>query len=473
VSATAGRSSPQGDLEAIRRQLRVNSADLYRQLALYQQVLRTVLPRCVDQACFFLVTQVHPSRYRALPPSRRAELHQRIVALVNRCSSLLTVEQLIHLADQMGEERRQRSRDHQRALLERLGGPGKAAQELPSPQADDPAAGQSSASAPQPAGSVHLGFHPPLSAGWLGWGESGHPGAGPLRPQADAIDPEEPDPFDFPDERDPMEGFPDPGGFDEPDEPDERDSADLSQGFENSAFFLDSPPQAESGQASPSEPPTSPGFSLDQAVADVLGEALPQSDFAALMASLRGAEEEAREPLEPAPPRRASSLFSPPPAGGLLPTDPIALLAWLEGYEQALSRRLRNLSHALNGELLRAGLSPILLPANLLDAVLAGQVESQGGPANILRLQLPVALAHAHGPLQAQVLLLRCDDLELEQPQLRTVRRRLQQRRQEIRRMAHAYHRLQRRLQAREAEALWQHDIRTLRSQPEGPPPPL
>lgn len=319
---------------------------------------------------------------------------------------------------------------------------------------------------------MHLGFHPPLSGGWLGWGESGHPGSGHLRPQPDAIDPEDPDHFVAPDDLDPLDGFADPEGFDEPDEPDERDSADPPQGFESSGFFLDSPPQAESGQPNP-DPRTSPGFSLDQAVSDVLGEALPLSDFAALMASLRGAEEADSESFQPAPPRRPSSLFSPPPAGGLLPTDPIALLAWLEGYEQALSRRLRNLSHALNGELLRAGLSPILLPVNLLDAVLAGQVESQGGPANILRLQLPVALAHANGPLQAQVILLRCDDLELEQPQLRTVRRRLQQRRQEIRRMAHTYHRLQRRLQAREAEALWQQDMRMLRSQPEGPPPPL
>lgn len=444
MSATAGRSSPQGDLEAIRRQLHQASADLYRQLALYQQVLRTVLPRCVDQACFYLVTQVHPNRYRALSPSRRAQLHQRIVALVNRCSSLLTVEQLIHLADQMGEERSQRSRDRQREVLDRLGGALKGAQESAPPRAGERVQAQFSAPPPPPAGSVQLGFQPPLSGEWLGWGESPPPGGLSPHPSGDEIDPDEPDTLEDPDDLALSDGFEDPDGFDDPDD---RGPADLPHGLE--------------------------GSPLDQAVADVLGDALPLSDFAALMASLRGAEEEAREPREPPAPHRADSLFSPPPSGGLLPTDPIALLAWLEGYEQALSRRLRNLSHALNGELLRAGLSPMLLPANLLDAVLAGQVESQGGPANILRLQLPVALAPAQGPLQAQVILLRCEDLELEQPQLRTVRRRLQQRRQEIRRMAHTYHRLQRRLQAREAEALWHQDIRTLRSQPEGPSPPL
>lgn len=448
MSATAGRSSPQGDLEAIRRQLHHASADLYRQLALYQQVLRSVLPRCVDQACFHLVTQVHPNRYRALAPPRRALLHRRIVALVSRCSSLLTVEQLIHLADQMGEERRRGGRERHGELLARLGAV------LPEAEGMAPPAGVAPppSPSPPPAGSVQLGFQPPLSGEWLGWGEGLAQGASAQAEAArhpwEAIGPQDRNGQDDQDPHDPFDPL------------DDQDDAD---GL------------AEPGDSAASaDPRSAAGYPLDRAVAEVLGEGLPLPDFAALMASLRGGEEEeASPPPDPAAPPQARTLFSPPVGGGLLPTDPIALLAWLEGYEQALGRRLRNLSHALNGELLRAGLSSILLPVTLLDAVLAGQVESQGGPANILRLQLPMALAPAQGPLQAQVILLRCEDLELEQPQLRTVRRRLQQRRQEIRRMAHTYHRLQRRLQAREAEALWQQDMRTLRSQPEGPLPPL
>ena len=58
---------------------------------------------------------------------------------------------------------------------------------------------------------------------------------------------------------------------------------------------------------------------------------------------------------------------------------------------------------------------------------------------------------------------------ELEQPRLRTVRSRLQHLRQESRRMAQLYHRLQRRIQAQEAEALWLQDIRSMRP---GPDPP-
>jgi hypothetical protein len=147
---------------------------------------------------------------------------------------------------------------------------------------------------------------------------------------------------------------------------------------------------------------------------------------------------------------------------GELPKDPLTLLRWLDGMERALARRLRNLSHALNVELLRAGLSDGLLPVNLLDAVLEGALEPEAAPANLLRLQLPFRPPEGEGPFQAMAVLLRCPDLELEEPRLRTCRRRLQQHRQEVRRMARQFRLLQRRLQAQEAERLWLQDIATM-----------
>jgi hypothetical protein len=125
--------------------------------------------------------------------------------------------------------------------------------------------------------------------------------------------------------------------------------------------------------------------------------------------------------------------------------------------EAALSRRLRNLSHAINVELLRVGLSGSLLPVSLLDAVLAGQLEPQPAPPNLLRLRLPFPADDA-SPLQVMAVLLRSVDLELEEPRLRTCRRRLQQHRQEVRRMAQQFQRLQRRREAHEAEQLWLRD---------------
>lgn len=146
-----------------------------------------------------------------------------------------------------------------------------------------------------------------------------------------------------------------------------------------------------------------------------------------------------------------------------LPQDPLLLLRWLDGLEAALTRRLRHLSHAINVDLLRLGLTRGLLPVSLLEAVLQGQIETLASPANVLRVQLPFGLRPGAPPLQAIAILLRPVDLEMEEPRLRTCRRRIHQHRQQVRKMAQTYRRLQRRLQAHEAERLWLQDIRASR----------
>jgi len=147
----------------------------------------------------------------------------------------------------------------------------------------------------------------------------------------------------------------------------------------------------------------------------------------------------------------------------------VALLLWLDGFERAIAQRLRNLSHALNVELLRQGVSRSLLPVSLLDAALEGQLEPLSAPANVLRVPLPFGSPDGPAALEAGAVLLRLSDLELEQPKLRTCRSRVQQHRQELRRMAQHYRRLERRLQSLEAEQLWLQDITTAQAPPETP----
>ena len=153
-----------------------------------------------------------------------------------------------------------------------------------------------------------------------------------------------------------------------------------------------------------------------------------------------------------------------------LPTTPDQLLAWIGGFELALSRRLRNLSHALNGELLRLGISRTVVPLNLLDAALAGELELVEAPANLLRLPLPLGMEPDLGRIEAMAVLLRPADLELELAKLRTCRTRIQQHVQEVRRMAQHYRRTQRRVQALEAEQLWLQDINPAPPAPSLPP---
>ena len=153
-----------------------------------------------------------------------------------------------------------------------------------------------------------------------------------------------------------------------------------------------------------------------------------------------------------------------------LPATPDQLLAWIGGFELALSRRLRNLSHALNGELLRLGISRTVVPLNLLDAALAGELELVEAPANLLRLPLPLGMEPDLGRIEAMAVLLRPADLELELAKLRTCRTRIQQHVQEVRRMAQHYRRIQRRVQALEAEQLWLQDINPAPPAPSLPP---
>jgi hypothetical protein len=148
-----------------------------------------------------------------------------------------------------------------------------------------------------------------------------------------------------------------------------------------------------------------------------------------------------------------------------LPRDPQLQLLWWRHFDRALSRRLRNLSHALNVEMMRLGLAHGLLPLNLLDAVLEGQVEAQPAPANLLRLPLPLGDGSG-SPADVLALLLRASDLEYEQPRLRTCRKRLEQRRLALRTMAKRFRIWQRRVKALEAEQQWFRDSAQLQNRP-------
>jgi hypothetical protein len=447
-----------GEQRAFRLALAESNPGLYRDMALYLQVLREGLPASIAQVCFHLATQTHPERYAALDPARRRDLHRRLEALGRRCCSLLTVEQISHLASRLERDRLQQRRERRQLLLERL------SRAAPDPL-DEPSQeeGGGAAAGDLPEGSVRLGLGLPLGGGWLDWGEAG---GAPIEPSAAPAREDQPWP-----------GI--GGGLADSELPSDSDSPEVS-GAE---------PDREEGSAETGElqsPVLLAGFLEDFAAAMGLPPSVLQP--ASAEDQDRPAERQdtgpsgASEPppdLASAPPIEVEgsgapedaslAAFHPPLEGGLLPRDPILLLAWLEAFEQALARRLRNLSNAINLELLRCGLIQVLLPLSLLDAVLAGQVESQSSKPNLLRVQLPPGLGPLAGHGRIEAVLMRCSDLELEQPRFCNMRRRLQQRRLESRRMAQQYHRLQRRLLAREAEALWLQDIRATGPNRRGP----
>jgi len=529
-AAAAGPDLPTS-LEGIREAMAAANPQLYRHVALYLQVLRAVLPDRVRQACFHLATQVHAQRYLRLSAAERLALHRRLEQRVARCSSLLTVEQLNVLAAELAREEQQRQQQRQQELLQELlqrAETGDSEDQEPDDTASGPApsglAPDGETGADLPPGSVRLASSPPLTGGSFAWPMPPRPAPSRadllledlLQAAADSTadstgarhsaDSDESD--QYADSADSADSGADTDGprardkqardkqYDE--QYDEHDNDRYDERYDEYGATDPDPGAAPAPQ--PGEPAAAdaarsrPGQGLDAAAAaddqagdaDRLQEALAEAGgmaalldpaaLAALIAAAHpaaGATATAR--LGSAPPAASPDPGASPPleraqpadSPGLLPRDPLLLLQWLDGVERALTRRLRNLSQAINGDLLRCGLSRGLLPVSLLEAVLHGQVETLASPANVLRLQLPFGLKPGAPPLQALAILLRRVDLEMEEPRLRTCRRRLQQHRQEVRRMAHQYRRLQRRLQAHEAERLWLQDIQRIRATPD------
>ena len=450
-----------------------SNTELRQEWALYLQVLREGLPMAVHQAVFHVATQRVPERYGALAEKRRVELQRRLQELVERCSDLLSLEQLITLTQQvLTEQKRLHRRDHRR-LMAALADAG-----------DDEATGEDPSQAePLPPGSVRLGIDLPLSAELFATGVPGLVnlgsllGSGPTRPtpdaanEADAIAEADADaqghvgaegepehgPGDHTDGRADHtcsgEADQDPDG-EAQDDPDDDESLDP----QDADGLDDSEDAGDDGQ-----PFAETRGKGEERFALLRSRGGLQQLFA--MASIQFGRDAARAEPDPADrPGIQEDGAVPVP----FPQQPVALLHWWEALERALQRRLRNLSHAINLELLRLGLTQSLLPINLLDAVLEGQIEAMAAPANLLRLSLPFAPEGMATPLEAIGLLLRRGDLEFEQARLRTCRRRLERRRQDVRKMAQQYRHWQRRAQALEAEQQWLQDSQTNRPAPPG-----
>ena len=397
---------------------------LYRDLALYLQVLREGLLPAVQQACFHLATQVVPERYKELPPERRQQFQQRLVVLVRRCSALLTVEQLMGLAaQQTRREQRRRVAQRQRLMQALLDAPADAEPPRPSPEQATPP------------GSIQLGMDLPVSADLF---DAGIPGlarptsdsaAAPGSPSAPGSPPLEPSPA-------------------------EAELQLLQSLFQMASAGLAQEPLPAEDQADQPLPPGQPPSATASLRASAMGSATASAG-----ASGPGELALAALDLELPPDPRVTACS--------LPRDPLLQWSWWSHFDRALSRRLRNLSHAVNVEMMRLGLAQGLLPLNLLDAVLEGQVEALPAPANLLRLPLPLP-GGGGVPAAVLTLLLRPGDLEYEQPRLRTCRRRLEQRRRELRTMAGRYRVWQRRVVALEAEQQWFRDS----AQHQNPPLP-
>ena len=378
ISDPSSAYNPDEQLARLGRLCRLRSIAVYREQALYLQVLRDELGPAVRQALFSLMSETDPLRFNRLSEGQRTRFHAAIDNLINRCSVLLTVEQQMHLADQIQQEQLRHQARASRQMLQGLQQAAQQQQSEPSSQLTDLPPGASG-------GSVELSMAPPLD-----------------QPQR---------------------------------------------------FGIQAPPESRSRpHASPAPVPQPESQPSHDAVDGAI-----QGDLDVLRSLFELAGEALEQPSSPGSSVGGSSGSNPIEGeNNLLPTMPVALLQWMDSMDLALSRRLRNLSHAVNVQLLRSGLAQALLPVNLLETVLIGQMETQASPSNLLRLQLPLAMGDLGPGMDVLCVLVRSSELEFDSFRLRRCRRRLRDQHQELLKMVRQQRHWERRCLDREARTPWQ-----------------
>lgn len=407
--------NPDEQLARLRSWCRDSAPAFYADQAEYLRLLRQSLPQAVHTALGELLCSIDPERLNQVSDQAREELLERIDQLVKRCSTFLTIEQLQLLARDLAREQHIQRRHLQKAMVESLqrgsdsSKPG-ATQQEPGQHGSDPdLAGRSA--------SVSLSLSPPID----------QPGL------LEGLLPSKEHSSNSSNVSSSLEDSDDMGG----DEASNRDaSLDLDVDFEE-------PPGGED-QLSADGDSAQASSDLDvlRSLFVMAGQAMEAVDDASAPHSEQSDEASASDSDE---------------AGEFMPSMPIELQRWLGGLDLAVKRRLRNLSHAINVELLRAGLASSLLPISLLDAVLSGQVETLPSPSNLLRLRVPLPMAAHEGEelIDLSCILLRTADVEFDLVPLRRCRSRLRQRKRSLLTMVRQQRHWQRRAQTQQVQQQW------------------
>jgi len=320
---------------------------LYREQARYLELVRWILPTAVKAAIRHLLCSLSPL-HRASLSDHQKVLQQRIDALVQRASSMITIEQLLVLAVRLQDEER-RSRVQQfRNLADR------ASSSVETPVVDAPSPG------------IELGLDLPLE-----------------RPDLlEGLLPNDP-PSTAEDQLDRSEAT-DPQSLTPPDSGSELSELEILR----SLFVM-------------------------------AGESLDQVESSQESQSGLESGDSNQEPMAQL-------------SDQLMPSTASGLLSWMDSVDSALIRRLRNVSHAVNVELMRAGVTRSLLPIQLLDAVNSGQLPSQSAPSNVLRLTLPLSLAGDDQGMDTACVLMRPSELEFDDHALRRSRSQLRLQRRDL-----------------------------------------
>ena len=370
---------PNEQLSRLQQQSRRLVPLLYREQALYLQTLRGLLLPSVRNAIGNLLCE-RGERLSKITTKQQTELQQKLDGLVRRCISLLTVEQLMDLANRLKKEvfefRQQANLEISQSLQSDIGSETNSINR----------------------GGIELSLTPPIE----------HP--------------------------DLLEGL----------LPHRDNSAEVvessTEQVDEQQRSVQDPIDAESGAEA-----VTTDFELLRSLFLMAGEAMHQGDPGVEPPSHESESSGLSPSIGPSNQRNEE----------LLPSMPVELVNWLEGQDAALDRKLRDLSHALNVELLRGGLISSLLPTSLLDAAISGQLQALPSASNLLRLKLPLPIPSQDQPLEILSVLIRPADLEYDNGSLRQSRYRLRQHRSNLLTMVAQQRHWQSRVTSQEVQSQW------------------
>ncbi len=351
---------PENQLELLNLQCKNISPKIYRAYALYLQVLRSTITEAVHNSIIFLISEQGHSALSFIPDKTSCEFQENIDKLISTCSSLLTVEHLIELAAQIDKDNRIKIEATKTQILSALN--------------NDKSSSVGPFNKHSLEESVNISYAPPIDNpsqinSWFQYNQS---------------------------------------------EDDELMSEDLYES--NSSKQL---PNDFSELSSHEDIDLElPHGNKKNNGKDLLGSifAMASQVFDSKLSSESQSLEKDSKPLADLEP------LSNTIQKGLIPEDPSILSEWISTLEEALARRLRNLSHAINVELLRVGIVNSIVPLSLLDAVLEGQMNTQYSNSNILKLNVASTSPSYAEPIEISCLLIRLSELEFDDLRLRHCR---------------------------------------------------
>ena len=359
---------PGKQLELLQLQCNSLTPQIYRTYALYLQILRSILLNSVRNAILSLITD-QTNTFKDSTTLEKSKSCQLIVdKLVHRCNSLLTVEHIIDLSKQIEAENEillENARQQMASVIEKEGDK------------------RNYASSNIQSGDIDLDYYPPIENpsqidSWF---------ISASHEQNEDINLNE-----FNSETDTESNY--------------EVANSIGYSFKNN--FNESKDQAAEGEKTK--------LDLFKSLFSIANKAFEANTFKD--DSNKGQLGELRN--NPSNEINMNNI-----AKDYLPDTPQALAEWINAFEIALSRRLRNLSHALNVELLRVGIVNSIVPVGILDAVLAGQMQSEYSESNLLRICVPTGSSSIGDGIDITCLLVHLSDLEFDTPELRNCRSQL------------------------------------------------